>query len=88
MTTKHSSAGAATTATLPASRLSFTIRGLHEATGIGRTKIYDDLATGRLHARKHGKRTIILMAEARRWLKSLPVAQFSRQTAEVVDRAA
>jgi hypothetical protein len=70
--------------TLPASALSFTIAALEQATCISRTKIYDDLKAGRLQARKHGKRTIILADEARRWLESLP-AQFSLQqtTAEV-----
>jgi hypothetical protein len=67
----------APTATAPT--LGFTIRRLQEASGVGRNKIYLDLAAGRLQARKHGKRTIILADEARRWLESLPVAQFSHQ---------
>jgi hypothetical protein len=71
----------ASNVTLPASALSFTIAALEQATCISRTKIYDDLKAGRLRARKHGKRTIIIADEARRWLESLP-AQSSQQTVE------
>jgi hypothetical protein len=67
--------------TLP--ELAYTIAALCQASGIGRTKIYDDLKAGRLHARKHGKRTLILADEARRWLESLPAQSSRQQTAEV-----
>jgi hypothetical protein len=63
--------------------LAYTIAALCQASGIGRTKIYDDLKAGRLHARKHGKRTLILADEARRWLESLPAQSSRQQTAEV-----
>ena len=42
--------------------------------GIGRTAFYTELKAGRLVARKFGRRTIIPMSEAEKWLDSLPVA--------------
>ncbi|WP_395820341.1 DNA-binding protein [Devosia sp.] len=40
--------------------------------GIGKTLAYEEIATGRLRAKKVGKRTIILAADAARWAASLP----------------
>jgi len=40
--------------------------------GIGRTKAYEEIAAGRLKARKVGVRTIILAEDAQAWLDSLP----------------
>ncbi len=42
--------------------------------GIGRTKIYEAMATGSLKARKCGKRTLILRDDLRQFLTSLPSA--------------
>lgn len=42
--------------------------------GIGRTKIYEAIADGRLKARKFGKRTLILRTDLQAFLASLPVA--------------
>lgn len=39
---------------------------------IGRTAAYEELKAGRLRARKCGRRTIIPMTEAERWLSALP----------------
>ena len=41
--------------------------------GIGRTKIYEAIADGRLTARKFGKRTLILRGDLQAFLSSLPV---------------
>ena len=41
---------------------------------IGRTKLYEEIAAGRLVAVKVGKRTLIRAEDAEAWLKSLPVA--------------
>ena len=38
---------------------------------VGRTFVYEEIAAGRLHACKAGRRTLIDVAEARRWLMSL-----------------
>jgi excisionase family DNA binding protein len=40
--------------------------------GIGKTKIYEAIASGKLTARKCGKRTLILREELRQFLASLP----------------
>jgi excisionase family DNA binding protein len=41
--------------------------------GIGRTKIYEAIADGRLTARKLGKRTLVLRGDLQAFLSSLPV---------------
>jgi excisionase family DNA binding protein len=58
--------------TLAYTVLAYTIADLCKATGIGRSKVYLDLKSGKLRAKKHGKRTIITESEARRWLDALP----------------
>lgn len=40
--------------------------------GIGRTATYREIAEGRLNPRKVGRRTLIPVAEAERWLSALP----------------
>ena len=42
--------------------------------GIGKTKIYEAIATGQLKARKLGKRRLILRDDLRDFLTSLPAA--------------
>ncbi|MPZ31203.1 MAG: DNA-binding protein [Rhodospirillales bacterium] len=52
-------------------------------TGAGRSKIYQEIAAGRLKVRKLGKRTLILHGDAMAWLQSLPpTAQFLTSLAE------
>jgi excisionase family DNA binding protein len=43
----------------------------HQA-GIGRTKLYQEIASGRLKALKCGRRTIIPLTEFENWLGRLP----------------
>jgi Helix-turn-helix domain len=40
--------------------------------GVGRTKAYEELKSGRLRGRKIGKRTIITEDDAEDWLRRLP----------------
>jgi len=40
--------------------------------GIGRTKVYEEIDAGRLEAKKFGRRTIIPLEAAKRWLAALP----------------
>jgi excisionase family DNA binding protein len=49
-----------------------------ERYGTGRTKTYEELKSGRLRARKIGKRTIITEDDAEDWLLRLPVIGVSR----------
>ena len=39
---------------------------------MGRTSTYEEIRTGRLHARKVGRKTLIDHDEQRRWFDSLP----------------
>ncbi|MBR1197810.1 helix-turn-helix domain-containing protein [Bradyrhizobium sp. AUGA SZCCT0158] len=41
--------------------------------GVGRTTTYEEIKSGRLPARKIGKRTIITVDDAEEWLSRLPV---------------
>ena len=41
--------------------------------GIGKTKLYEAIASGKLRARKAGKRTLILKDDLRDYLSSLPL---------------
>jgi len=40
--------------------------------GIGRTMLYQEISSGRLVARKCGRRTIIPVSELNNWLERLP----------------
>jgi len=41
--------------------------------GIGKTKLYEAINSGKLKARKAGKRTLILSDDLRNYLSSLPL---------------
>ncbi len=56
-----------------APRGAFSVSDFCQWAGIGRTAFYEELKTGRLAAKKFGKRTLIPIAEAHRWLEGLPV---------------
>ena len=57
---------------LEAGRLAYAINDFAAAVGISRTKVYEEIAAGRLVARKCGSRTLITFASAQAWLNSLP----------------
>ena len=52
-------------------KLAYSIPEFLAAVPIGRTKLYEELKAGRLRAVKVGKRTLILITEAERWLATL-----------------
>jgi excisionase family DNA binding protein len=52
--------------------LAFDISGAARAMSVGRNKVYDEIAAGRLDARKVGRRTVISRAAIQAWLDSLP----------------
>jgi hypothetical protein len=58
----------------PMPKLSVTIAEAVEMTGIGRTSLYKLFAEKRLTPRKNGKRTLILVEDLERVVKSLPEA--------------
>lgn len=51
----------------------FSVRDFCLWAGIGRTAFYEEIKNGRLEAKKFGKRTLIPIVEAHRWLQQLPV---------------
>ena len=53
----------------------FSIRQFSEIYNIGRTKIYEEIKSGRLRGRKIGKHTIILEDDGEEWLRRLPVIE-------------
>ena len=55
-------------------RLAYTIDGVCEAAGIGRSSVFEAIRSGELVARKMGRRTIVLEGDLRTWLSSLPLA--------------
>lgn len=55
--------------------LAYTLPDFLKLAGIGRTKFYDDVNAGRLKAKKNGARTIVLAADAKAYLESLPALQ-------------
>ena len=46
--------------------------------GIGRTKAYEELKSGRLRARKAGKRTIISLEDTEAWFLRLPAVPLAK----------
>ena len=52
-------------------QLSFSIEEVSAATGLGRTKIYEEIGAGALPAKKWGKRTLILKADLEAFLDGL-----------------
>ena len=52
-------------------KLALSIPEFLAAVPIGRTKLYEELGAGRLRAVKVGKRTLIPIIEAERWLATL-----------------
>jgi excisionase family DNA binding protein len=56
-----------------APRGAFSVRDFCQRAGIGRTAFYEELKYGRLEAKKFGKRTLIPISAAHRWLEELPV---------------
>ena len=52
-----------------------------ETYGIGRTKTYEEIKSGRLRVRKVGRRTIVTADDAEEWLSTLP--EFHEEPNEV-----
>jgi excisionase family DNA binding protein len=53
-------------------QLAYSVAEACEAARIGRTNLYEAVRSGDLRAVKHGKRTLILVVDLRRWIESLP----------------
>ena len=57
-------------------RLGFSIDGACESSGLGRTFLYEAIGSGKLIAKKAGRRTIILPEDLKAYLENLPAAVF------------
>ena len=57
---------------MPEEKLAYTVKEALEAIGIGHSKLYEEIAAGRLKARKLGARTLILKTDLQAWLDALP----------------
>lgn len=55
-------------------KLAYRIDEASRASGIGRTKIYEEMKGGRLRACKVGNRTLILREDLERFLRGLEAA--------------
>jgi hypothetical protein len=55
--------------------LAYTIEDASRISSCGRTSLYEEIKSGKLKARKRGRRTIILDEDLRRWLASLPTRE-------------
>ncbi len=53
-------------------KLAFSIPEFSQTSSLGRTKIYDEIRSGRLIAKKMGKRTIITLEDGLAYLANLP----------------
>jgi hypothetical protein len=58
----------------PAPKVTYTIDEARAATGLGKTRLYEEMKLGRLKAVKAGKRTLITAASIAAWADSLPAA--------------
>lgn len=48
-----------------------TVNEVIQSTGLGRTKLYEEINTGRLKAKKCGRRTLISITDYKEWLDQL-----------------
>ncbi len=53
-------------------KVAYTVNEFCAVYGVGRSLCYDEMSSGRLPARKAGRRTLILKADADAWLVALP----------------
>lgn len=55
-------------------KLAYTVRQFCEGIGIGHTKFYQEVSEGRIKIKKCGKRSLVTVEEAQRYVASLPEA--------------
>ena len=56
-------------------KLAYTIPGFCDASSLGRSKVYEEIAAGKLRAVKSGARTLITAEDGRAYIKSLPAVE-------------
>jgi hypothetical protein len=60
---------------VPEEKYAYRIDELGDVLPLGRTKAWEEIAAGRLKARKIGRRTVVLAKDLRDYLASLPEAR-------------
>lgn len=55
-------------------KLAVSIAEATQISGIGRSRLYEEIRAGKLRPRKNGTRTIILVDDLNAYLQSLPLA--------------
>jgi hypothetical protein len=53
-------------------KIAYSVDDVVKLVGIGRSLLFEELAAGRILAKKIGRRTVILETDLSAWLKSLP----------------
>jgi len=56
-------------------KIAYSIAEAVEATGVGRSKLYQEIRSGRLRIVKVGRRTLILLRSLEEWAAALPTAK-------------
>ena len=69
-------------ATRRPARIAYTIPQLTKIAGVGKTKLYREIAAGCLVASKCGRRTVVTRANAKAWLREMPTVRSSRRRRE------
>jgi excisionase family DNA binding protein len=64
-----------------------TLDELCASTGVGKTKVLEEIRAGRLDARKLGRKWIIPASAKQRWLASLPASQIKQNGVDEEQRA-
>jgi hypothetical protein len=59
----------------------YDLKSFCERYGIGRTRAYAEIGSGRLKAVKFGSKTLIRAVDAEAWLSSLPALELQREAA-------
>jgi hypothetical protein len=67
-------------------RLAYSIERLAKESDISRSMIYEEIAAGRLIARKVGRRTIVRRSDALLWLRSLPPLDSNESNGTPIER--
>jgi hypothetical protein len=60
-------------------KTALSLRECKARAGVGLNKLYDEIADGRLVARKVGRRTIVTVADFDAWLANLPAARLGKR---------
>jgi hypothetical protein len=60
------------------SKLALSISEVVKASGVGRTLVFAEIKTGRLLARKCGRRTVVLIDDLQDWLRAMPSSRALR----------